>query len=73
MEDITVRELLKRYPDRGYVVWSDELWLLQCEKPRPLRAWEEDILDRKVESYRDFGEKDPLSIEVYRNDSKYNS
>lgn len=73
MEDITVRELLKKYPGRGYVVWSDELWLLQCAKPRPLNGWEEDILDRKVESYRDFGENEPLSIEVYRNDGRYNS
>lgn len=65
-EDITVRELLKRYPDRGYVVWSDDLWLLQCEKPRPLERWEEHILDYKVESYRESGEDNSLCIEIYK-------
>lgn len=65
-EDITVRELLKRYPDRGYVVWSDDLWLLVCGKPRPLEKWEERILDYKVESYRESGENKSLCIEVYK-------
>lgn len=66
MEDITVRELLKRYPDRGYIVWSDELWLLNCAKLRPLEKWEDSILDYKVESYRDRGKNKPLSIDIDR-------
>ena len=69
-EDITVRELLKRYPDRGYIVWSGDLWLLACAKPRPLRVWEESVLDYKVESYRDRGKNKSLSIEIYRDDRK---
>jgi hypothetical protein len=65
-EDITVRELLKRYPGRGYIVWYDDLWLLNCAKLRPLSKWEDDILDYKVKYYDDrvFGENDPLSINV---------
>ena len=66
-EDITVRELLKRYPGRGYIVWYDDLWLLNCVKLRPLRSWEEDILDYKVKYYdeRVYRENAPLSINVY--------
>lgn len=65
-EDITVRELLKRYPDRGYIVWSGDLWLLNCAKLRPLRVWEEHILDYKVKYYDDSVnyENEPLSIDV---------
>lgn len=66
MKDITVRELLKRYPDRGYIVWYGDLWLLDCAKLRPLEKWEEHVLDYKVESYRDRGKNKPLSIEIYR-------
>lgn len=66
MEDITVRELLKRYPDRGFIIWSDEWWLLNCAKLRPLCEWEDRILDYKVESYRDRGKNKPLSIDIYR-------
>lgn len=66
MEDITVRELLKRYPDRGYIVWYGDLWLLDCAKLRPLRAWEEHVLDYKVKYYDDsvHYENEPLSIDV---------
>lgn len=70
MEDITVRELLKRYPGRGYIVWSDELWLVNCAKLRPLEKWEEEVLDYKVESYRDRGKNKPLSIDIYRERKK---
>lgn len=67
MEDITVRELLKRYPGRGYIVWYGDLWLLDCSELRHLRGWEEHILDYKVKYYDDrvFGENDTLSINVY--------
>lgn len=66
MEDITVRELLKRYPDRGYIVWYGDLWLLDCAKLRPLEKWEEHVLDYKVKYYDDrvIRENDPLSINV---------
>ena len=63
-EDITVRELLKRYPDRGYIVWSDEWWLLNCAKPIPLRVWEESVLDYKVRDYIE-RKNGLLSIDVY--------
>ena len=66
MEDITVRELLKRYPDRGYIIWSDELWLIDCSELRPLSEWEDRLLDYKVESYRDRGKNKSLSIEIYK-------
>lgn len=69
-EDITVRELLKRYPDRGYIIWSDEWWLVNCAKLRPLEKWEEEVLDYKVESYRDRGKNKPLSIDIYRERKK---
>lgn len=70
MKDITVRELLKRYPERGYIIWSDELWLVNCAKLRPLCEWEDSILDYKVESYRDRGKNKPLSIDIYRERKK---
>lgn len=70
MEDISVRELLKRYPERGYIIWSDELWLVNCAKFRPLEKWEEEVLDYKVESYRDRGKNKPLSIDIYRERKK---
>jgi hypothetical protein len=65
-KEITVRELLKKYPDRGYIVWSGDLWLLVCPKPRPLRGSEEHILDYKVKYYDDSVnyENEPLSINV---------
>ena len=69
-KEITVRELLKKYPNRGYTVWSGDLWLLVCPKPRPLRGWEEHILDYKVESYREYGEDNSLSIDVCKNERK---
>lgn len=67
MKDITVRELLERYPGRGYIVWYNDLWLLNCVKLRPLSKWEESILEYKVKYYDDSvnRENDPLSIEVY--------
>ena len=64
MKDITVRELLKRYPGRGYIVWSGDLWLLDCAKPRPLRVWEESVLDYKVRDYIE-RKNGLLSIDVY--------
>ena len=69
-ENITVRELLKRYPDRGYIIWSDEWWLLNCAKLRPLNGWEDRLLDYKVECYRDLNKNEPLCIEIYRDDRK---
>lgn len=66
MKDITVRELLKRYPDRGYIIWSGEWWLLDCSELRPLSEWEDRLLDYKVESYRDRGKNKSLSIEIYK-------
>ena len=69
-EDITVRELLKRYPDRGYIIWSGEWWLLNCAKLRPLSEWEDRLLDYKVECYRDRGENNSLDIDIYRDDRK---
>ena len=51
MKDITVRELLKRYPDRGYIVWYGDLWLLDYAELRPLKDWEESVLDYKVKNY----------------------
>lgn len=46
------------------MVW--DLWLLDCAKLRPLRVWEEHVLDYKVKYYDDrvIRENDPLSINV---------
>ena len=51
----------------GYIVWYNDLWLLNCVKLRPLSKWEESILEYKVKYYDDSvnHENDPLSIEVY--------
>jgi hypothetical protein len=31
-EDITVRELIERYPNRGFTVWRSDMCLLSFEK-----------------------------------------
>lgn len=43
---------------------------MNCAKLRPLEKWEEEVLDYKVESYRDRGKNKPLSIDIYRERKK---